>query len=177
MDIIYTEPGKNLEPEEGYEYLSIPNTGGAIKVRPVVISVTSAPYSEEGEHVIRVTAAVMNNEGTVSTSQRRDFSFVVKINENTEEFITEVKTEDINMVSDIFVEEPATNKSNENKIINNIEEDEGDKTEITNKTVKNQPESESALNPTGMVISGSSMLAVFIWVVVIIVIIIIRRSK
>ncbi|MBN2042308.1 MAG: hypothetical protein JW754_00715 [Candidatus Aenigmarchaeota archaeon] len=165
MELPYTLPSKHVEQEPGYEYLSVPNTGEMIKVKPVVLKAEVPDDAGPGEYRINVVASAGKYGGTLSMTQSRDFSFTVEIQGNGE----------YHQNNDHFAES-GINKSDEHKIINTAEETREEMNKTEEKTGTVEQKKETVLSPTGIVISGSSMVAVFVWVVVIIIIIKMRRS-
>jgi len=148
LDLSYTVAENHVTPEPGYEYVSLPGSGGTIKVKPVSVNVDIPASAEPGEYPITIEAIATGSGGSLSSSQTRDFAFIVKVGGNAS--ATEGNGAGDEICNDTFVT-GVENKSMQEEIINR-----GDQSE------------DSDGDASGFPLSAAGVIALLLWSVVII---------
>jgi hypothetical protein len=148
IQLPYTVPENHVTPEPGYEYVSLPGSGGTIKVKPVSVNVDIPASAEPGEYPITIEAIATGSGGSLSSSQTRDFAFIVKVGGNAS--TGEENGENEATGNDAFMA-GMENKSMQEEIINR-----GDQSE------------DSDGDASGFPLSAAGVIALLLWSVVII---------
>jgi hypothetical protein len=148
IQLPYTVPENHVTPEPGYEYVSLPGSGGTIKVKPVSVNVDIPASAEPGEYPITMEAVATGSGGSLSSSQTRDFVFMVKVGGNAS--TGEENGENEATGNDTFMA-GMKNKSMQEEIINS-----------------GNPSEDSKGNASGFPLSLTGVIALLLWSVVII---------